>query len=58
MQFGHLKARRRLVETGILQRLRFRESLIDEAQDVGAIALFLELATGNLGLDESGHAFR
>ena len=58
MQFGHLKASRRLVEAGILQRLGFRESLIDEAEDVGAIALFLKLATGNLGLDESGHAFR
>ena len=48
----------RLVDTGIPQRLRFRESLIDEAQDVGAVALFLKLATGNLGLDESAHAFR
>jgi len=58
VQFGHLKASSRLVYIGILQRLRFRESLIDEAQDVGAVALFLKLATGNLGLDESAHAFR
>ena len=58
MQVGHLKARGRFVEAGILARFGFCESLIDESENVGAVALLLELAAGNLGLDESGNALR
>jgi hypothetical protein len=58
VQFGHLKTCGRFVEAGVIERFSFRESLVDEAEDVGAIALLLQLATGNLSLDEPDHAFR
>lgn len=56
MQSGHLTARGVLVEAGLLEGFGLDESLIDQAENVGPVALPLHLAAGDLGLDELGHA--
>ena len=57
-QFGHLVARGTLVESGFFERCGFGESLVDKTDDVVTVALLLDLAAPDLGLDESGNPLR
>jgi hypothetical protein len=46
------------VKAAGFEGIRFREGLIHETEDVGAVAFFLDFSAGAFGFDESGDAFR
>ena len=45
------------VKAAGFEGIRFREGLIHETEDVGAVAFFLDFSAGAFGFDESGDAF-